>query len=73
MNAFWHSAGFPDIVLYTFRTAGALVLGNTDSIHIPHRNQRYECAFGIQWVLICDLPKPRRGERCIVSIDRSHH
>ena len=39
------------------------------SIHLPHRNQRYECAYGIQRVLICYFPKPQRGERCIVRID----
>ena len=41
---------------------------DTFSIHLPHRNQRYECAYGIQRVLICDYLKPQRGERCIVRV-----
>ena len=49
------------LILYTFRTAGAWVSGEF-LFYTP----------SALLVLICDFPKPQRGERCIVRIDQTN-
>ena len=68
----WQAIYKTDFILIPFASLVLRFSWNMFSIHLPHRNQRYECAYGIQRMLICDYLKPQRGERCIKPTNVFH-